>query len=168
MLPLPKKVDAILQMKAPSTKHDLRKFIGMINFYRDMWPKRSDKLAPLTTMTSKTAKFKWTEHCNKSFEDMKHIIAKQALLAYPDFTKEFHIHMDASKVQLGACISQDGKPLAFYSRKLLDAQTRYTTTERELLAIRPLPPYKNTLDTPCYNINIDYSTMNCVGITANE
>ena len=65
MSPLPKKVDAILQMKAPSTKRELRKFIGMINFYRDMWPKRSEKLAPLTTMTSKTAKFDWTEHCNK-------------------------------------------------------------------------------------------------------
>ena len=57
---------------------------------------------------------------------------KDVLLAYPNFTKEFHIHTDASKTQLGAVISQEGKPIAFYSRKLSPAQTRYTTTEREL------------------------------------
>lgn len=60
---------------------------------------------------------------------MKKVIAKETLLAFPDFTKPFEIHTDASKIQLGACISQDNKPIAFYSRKLNDAQTRYTTTE---------------------------------------
>ena len=57
------------------------------------------------------------------------------MLAYPDFNKPFVIHTDASKVQLGACILQENCPLVFYSRKLNDAQTRYTTTERELLSI---------------------------------
>ena len=66
---------------------------------------------------------------------MKKLIAKETMLTYPDFNKPFVIHTDASKVQLGACISQDGKPIAFYSRKLNPAQTRYTTTERELLSI---------------------------------
>ena len=169
MSPLPKKVDAILQMKAPSTKRELRKFIGMVNFYRDMWPKRSENLAPLTTMTSKNAKFNWTEHCNKSFEDMKNIIAKQALLAYPDFTKEFHIHTDASKVQLGACISQDGKPLAFYSRKLLDAQTRYTTTERELLAIvETLKEFRNILLGQKLIIHTDHANLTYKNLTSDR
>jgi hypothetical protein len=66
---------------------------------------------------------------------MKLLIARETLLTYPDFNKPFVIHTDASKVQLGACISQDGRPGAFYSRKLHPAQTRYTTTERELLSI---------------------------------
>ena len=66
---------------------------------------------------------------------MKKIIAKQILLAYPDFNQPFHVHTDASKSQLGAVISQNGKPIAFYSCKLNPAQTRYTTTERELLSI---------------------------------
>ena len=59
---------------------------------------------------------------------------KEVLLAYPNFTKKFHIHTDASKTQLGAVISHEGKPVA-YSRKLSPAQPKYTTTERELLAI---------------------------------
>jgi hypothetical protein len=76
----------------------------------------------------------------------KRIIAKETLLAYPNFNKPFTIHTDASHYQLGAVISQDGKPIAFYSRKLNPAQTRYTTTERELLSIvETLKEYRNIL-----------------------
>ena len=57
------------------------------------------------------------------------------MLVYPDFNKPFHVRTDASKIQLGAYITQDGKPIDFYSRKLNPAQSRYTTTERELLSI---------------------------------
>ena len=53
----------------------------------------------------------------------------------PDFNKTFEIHTDASHRQIGAIITQDNKPIAFYSRKLRDGQHNYTTTERELLAI---------------------------------
>ena len=63
------------------------------------------------------------------------MLSKETLLRYPDFSKEFEIHTDASKKQLGAVIVQDGKPIVFNSRKLSNAQTRCTTTERELLAI---------------------------------
>ena len=135
MKPNTKKVDAILQMQLPKTRRELRKFIGMVNYYRDMWPHRSETLAPLTALTSSKLKFKWTEECTNAFNTMKKIIAKHILLAYPDFSQPFHVHTDASKLQLGAVISQNGKPIAFYSRKLNPAQTRYTTTERELLSI---------------------------------
>ncbi len=76
----------------------------------------------------------------------KRIIARETMLAYPDYSKPFVIHTDASHYQLGAVISQDDKPIAFYSRKLNDAQTRYTTTERELLSIvETLKEYRNIL-----------------------
>jgi hypothetical protein len=108
----------------------------MVNYYRDMWPQRSHLLAPLTALTSATkVTWKWTEQQQTAFETMKLLIARETLLTYPDFNKPFVIHTDASKVQLGACISQDGRPVAFYSKKLHPAQTRYTTTERELLSI---------------------------------
>jgi hypothetical protein len=66
---------------------------------------------------------------------MKKVICREVMLAFPDFSKPFVIHTDASHTQLGAVISEDGKPIAFYSRKLNAVQTRYTTTERELLSI---------------------------------
>ena len=56
-------------------------------------------------------------------------------LAYPDFSKPFVLYTDASDYQLGAVITQDGKPLAFYSRKLNAAQKYYTTQEKELLSV---------------------------------
>ena len=68
------------------------------------------------------------------------------MLAFPDFSKPFVINTDASHTQLGAVISQDDRPIAFYSRKLNDAQTRYTTTERELLSIvETLKEFRNIL-----------------------
>ena len=52
-MPIPKKVEAIQDLAVPKTRKQLRQFIGMINFYRDMWQKRSELLAPLTALTSK-------------------------------------------------------------------------------------------------------------------
>ena len=66
---------------------------------------------------------------------MKLVISRETLLAYPNYEEELDIHMDASLYQVGTCILQKSKPIAFYSRKLKPAQTRYTTTERELLSI---------------------------------
>jgi len=100
-----------------------------------MWVRRSEILAPLATLTSKSVPWKWTEIHEKSFQLMKKIMSREVLLAYPQFDKPFIIHTDASHTQLGAVISQDDKPIAFYSRKLSPTQTRYTTTEREHLAI---------------------------------
>ena len=63
------------------------------------------------------------------------MIGREVLLGYPDFNAPFEIHTDASRFQLGAVISQKGKPIALYYRKLNSAQQNYTTTEKELLYI---------------------------------
>ena len=138
----------------------------MVNYYRDMWPLRSHLLAPLSALTSFTVKWKWEPVHQTAFEQMKTLIATDTLLNYPDFTKEFDIHTDASLLQLGACISQGGKPVAFYSRKLQPAQTRYTTTERELLSIvETLKEFRNILlgqkiNVYTYYENLTYKTHN--------
>jgi hypothetical protein len=68
------------------------------------------------------------------------------MLDFPDFSKPFHIYTDASDKQLGAVITQDEKPIAFYSRKLNSAKQRYTTGEQELLSIvETLPELRNIL-----------------------
>jgi hypothetical protein len=133
--PLPKKVNAMLKIAPPTTKKQLRRFIGMVNYYRDMWIRRSHTLAPLTALSSKTVKWQWTDVEQNAFDEMKKIISRETLLTYPYFHLPFEIHTDASHTQLGSVILQDKRPIAFYSRKLNPAQTRYTTTERELLSI---------------------------------
>ena len=144
--PLPKKVEAIKNIAPPKNKRDLRRFIGLINYYRDAWIRRSDALAPLAALTSKTAEWKWTDKEQKAFEQIKRIVAREVLLAFPDFSKPFEIYTDASKYQLGAAITQNQRPIAYYSRKLNSAQLNYTTTERELLAIvETLKEFRNIL-----------------------
>ena len=160
ILPHKQKVDAILQMKEPENRRALRRFLGMVNYYRDMWPQRSEILAPLTGLTSKKVKWKWTEECSKAFKKMLNLIAEETLLTYPNFQQPFDVHTDASKLQLGACISQEGKPIAFYSRKLNPAQTRYTTTERELLSIvETLKEFKTILYGQQLNVYTDHANL---------
>ena len=164
--PVAKKVEAIHKIDTPTNKKQLRGFIGMINYYRDMWIRRSHVLAPLTELCSKTVKWEWTERQQKAFEMTKKIISREAMLTFPNFNIPFDIHTDASHTQLGAVISQNGKPIAFYSRKLNPAQTRYTTTERELLAIvETLKEFRNILlgyKLRVYtdHLNLTYKTFN--------
>jgi hypothetical protein len=144
--PMPKKVDAMMQLQEPKTREQLRGFIGMINYCRDMWKQRSHVLAPLTSLTSANVPWKWGEEQSKAFAEAKKILSKEAPLAYPAFDKPFTIHTDASHRQLGAVILQDNHPIAFHSRKLNDAQTRHTTTERELLSVvETLKEFRMTL-----------------------
>ena len=143
---MPNKVEATHNIATPKTRKQLRSFIGLVNYYCNMWVHRSDLLAPLSKLTSSTAKWKWTEVEQTAFENIKKIISKETLLSFPNFSKPFVIHTDASHTQLGAVISQNDKPIAFYSRKLNPAQTRYTTTERELLSIvETLKEFRNIL-----------------------
>jgi hypothetical protein len=122
-----KKVEAIMRLTPPTTKRPLIHFLGMINYYRNMWRRISHILAPLTAMCSAKAKFVWHEKEQKAFEDIKAIISCETLLAYPDFSNDFHIYTDSSDCQLGAVIMQDDCQLAFYSRKRNSAQKWYTT-----------------------------------------
>ena len=85
--PLPAKIEALQRIGTPRTKRELRHFIGLVNYYRDMWRRRSDILAPLTHLTSKTAKWNWTPMQQKAFDKMKQVISSQTLLHFPDFNK---------------------------------------------------------------------------------
>jgi hypothetical protein len=146
--PQQKKVQAILALNPPNNVKELRHFLGMVQYYGDMWAKRSEMLAPLSdlvgecgeTKTTRKNKVKkkpwhWDSIHQIAFDNVKTTIAKEVVLAYPDFTKPFDIYADASTKQLGSVITQENRPIAFFSRKLSGAQSKYTVTELELLAI---------------------------------
>jgi hypothetical protein len=143
--PWRKKIDPIISMQPPQTVKQLRSFIGAVTFYRDMFPKRSHLLAPLTDQVGKK-NINWTPHCQKAFDSVKALLAKDAFLKYPDHNRPFHIYCDASDLQLGAVIMQDNAPVAYYSRKLNSAQKKYTVGEKELLSIvETLKEYRSML-----------------------
>eukprot|EP00804_Cyclotella_cryptica_P030162 CCRYP_009571-RA/>CCRYP_009571-RA protein AED:0.39 eAED:0.39 QI:0/-1/0/1/-1/1/1/0/162 len=120
----------------------------MVQYYRHIWASHSKVLAPLTslvgecghtkvTRANKTKKRPWywdTVH-QSALDDIKTSIAKDVVLAYPDYSMEFEKYTDALSKQLGSVITQGNRPRAFFSRKLLMTQQKYSVTELELLAI---------------------------------
>jgi len=146
--PQTNKVQSILALKPPTNVKELRRFLGMVQYYRDLWAKRSEMLAPLTDLVGECGQTKvtrakgtkkvpwhWDEVHQIAFEAVKTTIAKDVVLAYPDYTKVFEVYTDASSTQLGSVITQSNRPLAFFSRKLSETQRKYSVTEIELLAI---------------------------------
>ena len=142
------KVQSILALKPPTNVKELRRFLGMVQYYRDLWAKRSEMLAPLTDLVGECGQTKvtrakgtkkvpwhWDEVHDKAFELVKTTIAKDVVLAYPDYSTVFEVYTDASSTQLGSVITQNNRPLAFFSRKLSECQRKYSVTEIELLAI---------------------------------
>lgn len=135
----PDKVTAIREMKPPNTVRGVRGFMGMASYYRKFVPNFSALAAPLTELTKKNKRFVWTEKHQEAFQVLKDKLMMAPVLQYPDYEKTFRIHCDSSDRALGAmlCQQQDGvdMPIAFYSRKFSPAETRYSTTEKEALAI---------------------------------
>jgi hypothetical protein len=158
--PQTKKVQAVLSLAPPVNVKQVRSFIGMINYYKDHIPRRSQLLTPLTALTKKGARFKWNADCQTNFDTLKRLLARRVSLAYPDFSLPFEIYTDASKFQIGAVIQQHRKPIAFYSRKLTDTQSRYPVIELELLAIvETLQEYRTILLGHLVKIYTDHKNL---------
>ncbi len=126
--PQSNKVQAILAIEPPTEVRQLRHFLGMVQYYRDLWARWSDMLAPLTSLVgecgqTKFTKAKWTKKVpwhwdevhQRAFNHVKATITKDVVLAYPNYSKVFKIYTDASSKQLGAVITQDNRPIAFFS-----------------------------------------------------
>jgi hypothetical protein len=133
--PQPEKIQGILNMKAPKTQKEVRRFVVMVNFYRNLYPKHAELLAPLTDLCGQNKKFVWSTEHDEAFAKIKQQMAQEAMLTYPQFDQPFIVYTDASDKQIGGVITQHDKPLGYFSRKLTDTQRRYPVTEQELLAI---------------------------------
>jgi hypothetical protein len=183
--PQQKKVQAILALNPLNNVKELRHFLGMVQYYRDMRAKRSEMLAPplsdlvgecgetKTTRKNKVKKqaWHWDSIHQIAFDNIKTTIAKEVVLAYPDFTKPFDIYTDASTKQLGSVITQDNRPIAFFSRKLSGAQSKYTVTKLELLAIvETLKEFNGMLWGQRINVYTDHKnlTRDGLGLTSDR
>ncbi|BHF85899.1 hypothetical protein SprV_1002907400 [Sparganum proliferum] len=137
--PLPSKVAAIRDFPPPTSKRQLQRFLGMVNFYRRFLPNCADTILPLTNLLSGSKRtFELTPAALTSFEQVKALLADATLLTHYHADAPISLMVDASNVAVGAVLQQSlpdsTVPLAFFSKKLSKAETRYSTFGRELLA----------------------------------
>eukprot|EP00804_Cyclotella_cryptica_P013217 CCRYP_007003-RA/>CCRYP_007003-RA protein AED:0.39 eAED:0.39 QI:0/0/0/1/0/0/2/0/224 len=171
--PQPKKVQAILALTPPQNVKELRRFLGMVQYYRDIWARRSEILAPLTNLSNKTKKkpWHWDSIYQQAFDTVKATITRDVTLAYPDYLHGFEIYMDSSKFQLGTIITQNNRPLVFFSRKLSQAQQKYSVTKQELLAIvETLKEFKGILWGQQITVYTDHKNLmqDALGLTSDR
>lgn len=162
----PSKVEAIENFPMPKTPKQIRRFIGMANWYRSFIYNFSDLAGPLTVCLKKSkGKFQLTEEAKLSFEKLKLALSTAPVLAQPDFTKEFIIQCDASKVGVGGVLFQyddNGKehPIAFVSQKLNKCQQNYTVTELECLAaVISVKRFRQYIEGLPFRIITDHSSL---------
>ena len=122
-------------MKTPQDVTQLQEYLGVATYMSPFIAKVSQHTAALRDLVKKDVEFVWTESHETAFERTKALICCQTTLKYFDPGAESIIHVDASSRGLGAVLMQKGKPIAFASKSLSDAETRYANIEREMLAV---------------------------------
>jgi hypothetical protein len=142
------KVQAILAIQLPTNVKQLRHFLGVVQYYRDLWARWSKTVAPLTSLVGECSQTKvttakgtkkvpwhWDEVHQRVFNHIKTNIAREVVLAYLDYSKVFKIYTNASSKQLGAVITQENRPIVFFQWKLSTMQHKYSVTKIELVVI---------------------------------
>ena len=138
--PIPLKTLPVQMFKIPSTRKQLKSFLGMAGYYRKFVKDYASKAAILHGLDRNDITFTWTPAHQEAFDLLKNEICEATLLAHPDYSKTFIIDCDASNIGLGAVLSQPGeekkeKPISFASRKLTGAEIKWGATELEAFAV---------------------------------
>lgn len=137
--PEPSLIRGIMQFPAPTNLKELRQFLGLTNYYRRFVKGFASIALPLYKLTKKGVPYEWSSACIAAFNRLRDVLGSAPCLRTPDYSKLFVLQTDASEVGIGAVLEQEHEgephPVAFISRKLNDAETRYSGTERECLAV---------------------------------
>ena len=133
--PDPEKVRAIREMPPPTDKKGVERLLGTINYLAKFIPNMSTVTQPIRELLKSDVTFSWSKSQEKAFDKIKNILSAEPVLTYYDVAKPVTISCDASQSGLGALLLQDTKPVAYASRALTDAETRYAQIEKELLAV---------------------------------
>jgi hypothetical protein len=127
----PEKVKAIKEWPSPRSMFEVRSLHGLASLYRKFIRNFSGICAPMMDRVKKRHKyFKWTEEVERSFNILKEKITEQPILVLPNFGKTFQVRCDASEVAIGAVLSQDNRPVAYFSEKMNETKRKYSTYDK--------------------------------------
>lgn len=140
LMPNSDKIKAVINFPLPRTTTEIKSFLGLVGYYRKFIKDFAKLTQPMTSCLKKKNKIDvMKQEYIDAFEKCKELLTNAPLLQFPDFTKPFVLTTDASNFAIGAVLSQgtigSDMPVAYASRTLNDAETRYSTIEKELLAI---------------------------------
>ena len=131
----PSKIQAVTEWLAPTSVREIRSFLGLAGYYRRFIENFSKIAKPMTELLKKDTKFKWTEDCEASFQELKKRLTIAPVLTLPDIHKEFQVYCDASRLGLGCVLMQDVRVVSYASRQLKPHELNYATHDLELAAV---------------------------------
>jgi len=134
------KVKAIKHAPRPKNKTELQAFLGLLNFYNSFLKNRASVAKDLYELLRDGVKFEWTKRHERAFNKLKKLIHSESVLAHFDENKPLRLSCDASPYGIGVVLAhvlEDGSeaPIAFASRTMADAETRYSQLDKEALSI---------------------------------
>ncbi len=134
--PDPAKLQGVKEMPTPTSKQDVKRLLGMVNYLQKFAPNLSAATAPMGELLKEQNQFLWDNDIQgRSFEQVKQIISEAPVLKYFDPKADTELQYDASDKGLGACLMQEGQPAAYASRAMTDAGVNYAQIEKELLVV---------------------------------
>lgn len=120
LLPDERKIMAVKEYTRPENKDDIKRFVAFCNYYRRFISNFAEISKPLTDLLSKRVEFIWNQQTENAFQTLRDKLISHPILRYPDFTKEFTIHVDASQFACGAVLSQNfengDQPITYISK----------------------------------------------------
>lgn len=134
------KVECIVNFPAPTTKRELRRFLGMTGYYRAFCKNFAEIASPLTSLLSQSKVFDWSTECQLAFDAIKRVLCSAPVLSAPNFLRAFKLEVDASDIGAGAVLIQEDDagidhPICYFSKKFTKSQQHYSTIEKEALAL---------------------------------
>jgi len=146
------KVDGVLSWLEPRNVKDVRKFLGLTNYYRRFIKNFAQVARPMNVLMRKNIKWQWEEEQQKAFDELKRVFTTRPVLAAPDLDKEFRVEADASNYTTSRVLSMKGsdelwRPVAFISKSLSDTERNYEIHNKEMLAVvRCLKAWRHFLE----------------------